>query len=93
MHEPEWQLCGSSMKSIRQIFYQHCNFILWCVQVHPPGWKPKPAEQPEFANEPPKLEEAFQSVTDTDPWERARTLMQEQGLSMQEVGLPPGSAQ
>ena len=50
-------------------------------------WAPRATEEPEFANEPPALEEAFRSVTDTDPWERARLLMQEHGMSMQEVRL------
>ena len=48
------------------------------------AWKAKPVEQPEFANEPPALEEAFHSVTDTDPWARSQAMLA-QGMSMQEV--------
>ena len=65
-----------------------CSLIPVLAQEDKP-WAPRPTEEPEFANEPPALEEAFRSVTDTDPWERARLLMKEHGMSMQEVRLPP----
>ena len=58
-------------------------------QEKPPGWKPRPLEQPEFANSPPALEEAFHSVTDTDPWARSQAMLA-QGLSMQEARTPLG---
>lgn len=50
-------------------------------------WKAEKAEEPEFANDPPTLEEAYRSVTDTDPWAKAEGLLQD-GLSMQQVYLP-----
>ncbi|CAK0785988.1 hypothetical protein CVIRNUC_009201 [Coccomyxa viridis] len=47
-------------------------------------WKAPKMEEPEFANDPPTLEEVYQSVTDTDPWAKAERQLQE-GRSMQEV--------
>ena len=53
----------------------------WCVLQK---WKAPKTEEPEFANDPPTLEEVYQSVTDTDPWAKAERQLQE-GRSMQEV--------
>ena len=50
-------------------------------------WKAPKQEEPEFANDPPSLEAAYKSVTDTDPWARAEGLLQD-GLSMQQVPRP-----
>ena len=47
-------------------------------------WKAPRIEEPEFANDPPTLEEVYKSVTDTDPWAKAERQLQE-GRSMQEV--------
>lgn len=52
----------------------------------PQQWKAPKAEEPEFANDPPTLEEAYKSVTDTDPWAKAEGLLQD-GLSMQQVSI------
>ncbi|CAL5228475.1 g11617 [Coccomyxa viridis] len=52
--------------------------------IHAEQWKAPKAEEPEFANDPPTLEEAYKSVTDTDPWAKAEGLLQD-GLSMQQV--------
>lgn len=49
-------------------------------------WKASKTEEPEVANDPPALEEAYQSVTDTDPWAKAEGLLQD-GRSMQQVTL------
>ncbi len=49
-------------------------------------WQAPKTEEPDFANDPPALEEAYASVTDTDPWAKAEGLLQD-GLSMQKVVL------
>lgn len=51
-------------------------------------WKPEPQEEPEVANEPPMVNEAYQSVTEDDPWAKAEALL-EQGLTMQQVNIQP----
>jgi hypothetical protein len=50
-------------------------------------WKAPKQEEPEFANDPPSLEEAYKSVTDTDAWAKAEGLLQD-GHSMQQVPIP-----
>lgn len=41
-----------------------------------------------MANEPPMVNEAYQSVTEDDPWAKAEALL-EQGLTMQQVNIQP----
>ncbi len=59
------------------------------AQASPGAWKAEPAEEPDFANDPPELDAAFRSVTDQDPWSKAEALL-EDGLTVQQV---PTSAQ
>ncbi|EIE18583.1 DUF221-domain-containing protein [Coccomyxa subellipsoidea C-169] len=50
----------------------------------PGAWKAEPAEEPDFANDPPELDAAFRSVTDQDPWSKAEALL-EDGLTVQQM--------
>lgn len=54
------------------------------MQGKPAGWKAEPAEEPEFANDPPELDAAFMSVTEQDAWAKADGLL-ESGLTVQQV--------
>ena len=92
---PAQQLCVKSSGSV-PVVQSLGGCLSWCAsreKALPENapllqkWTAPKQEEPEFANDPPSLEEAYKSVTDTDPWAKAEGLLQD-GLSMQQVSRP-----